>query len=126
MFSSYGLVGLDFGDPKNVLSGAFPQALSGETNRYGDPRSTLPQAVARIGGLNIRGIHPEHDRAARLLKLKAEVEDARVEMRRQLSDRSLTPAQRARVQREQLEEVQRRMKKVQEFARETELPRQLR
>lgn len=126
MFSSYGVVGIDLGDPNSILSGALPQALAGETNRFGDPRATLPQATGRIVGVNIRGVHPTHDRAMVARQLAREIEDTKAAMRRQLADQSLTPDQRKAIMDQYVEEMLRRQKKAMDFLRETELPAALR
>ncbi|MGH8908318.1 MAG: hypothetical protein ACRD0K_17865, partial [Egibacteraceae bacterium] len=119
IISSYGaLAGPELGDPASPtwvgFSGKLADALEGKTNRYGEQRTTLGQAAAAVVGINVRGVG-EGDLIARIKSLRFEVGETRKEMRLKLSDQSLSPAQRERIQLKYTEEIMRRVKKIEEL-----------
>lgn len=120
--SSRGIVGIDLADPDGALSGKLVKALEGETNRYGDPRSTVAQAGASIVGVNVRSVDPLTDRANKIRVARREVEDTRQEMRTKLLDRSLSPEARERIRDRYVAEMKRRQEKLMELERETRVP----
>jgi len=122
--SSHGIAGIDLGDPAATVTGALPKALSGETNKFGDPVTTVPQAVAKMGGVTVRSVDPVADRAMRMQQMQREIQDSRLELRRQLQDQALSPAAREKLTLRYTEEVLRRAKKLQEFERDTRLSAQ--
>jgi len=114
IISSHGFVGIDLGDPVSWISGKLTDALKESTARGGEQRTTVGQAVAGALGATTRGVG-EADLGARIRQMRFEVNETRKELRRQLADQSLTPAQREKLTLKYTDEIMRRQQKITEL-----------
>jgi len=97
------------------------RAATGETNRFGDPRSTYGQAALRVVGVNIYALDPELTRGAALQQMQREVQDTKQRLLSLSTDRGLTDAQRERLRKTYTAEIKDRIKKMQEYAEESKI-----
>jgi len=117
--SPMGLVDKQYG-------GKMVQAVSGTTNKFGDPKATEGQALAGLLGFNFYGLDPEHTRATNLQVMTAKVQEAERQLKYRLMDRGLSDEQRGKY----VADYQRRMielgQEAKKYANESEVPEQLR
>lgn len=67
------------------------EALTGEVDKRGEPRSTVPQALARFAGVNVYGVDPVKSRQKTLLFKKYEISKVKQLRNAIAKDRSLDP-----------------------------------
>lgn len=122
IITNHNLIGPDLGNPTHAVTGRLPSALYGTTNKYGDPRNTVAQAVLGAMGLNIYPINPESSRLQEMSRMLFDIKDVKTRFVSQMRDQSLTEKERENLSRTYLDEMQRRMKELQKFAADSELP----
>lgn len=120
--TSHGLVGIDLGDPSGIFAGKLFQAIEGKTNKYGDPVSTGAQAALSVVGVNLRAVDPQTDRARMSEQAMRGITDVKTELKYRLQDRALSERERERIEKTYADEAERRLEKLQQFQRDTELP----
>jgi hypothetical protein len=106
--------------------GKAAQVATGSTNKYGDPKVSGTQAAVYPFGVNLYALEPEHTRAANLSRMKFELDEVRRELMRRMQDRGMSAERRQELIDKYRAEMERRMKKIQEYARESEVPPKLR
>jgi len=97
------------------------RAFTGETNRFGDPRSTYGQAAARAFGVNIYPLEPNQTRAAAITQMRREIQDTGQRLRNLLTDRGMSAEQRERLRKEYVQEIIARTKAMQDYMAESEI-----
>jgi len=103
------------------------RALANENlDRYGEPKSTVTQAAARLFGANVYPINPEHTREQNLAQMQREIADTRRLMRQKLRDPNLDAEQRAALREEYAAEIRRRYERLRDYARESRVHPNLR
>jgi hypothetical protein len=90
-------------------------AMTGSTNKYGDPRTTAGQAAATLVGLNLYGVNPDTTFALEATRMQKEIADVRIRMVQTLQDRGLSPERRKEVVLEYTDEMRRRAQKLEEY-----------
>ena len=106
--------------------GKVDQALTGNTNRYGDPRATLGQAAATLFGANVYGINPDTNAAQEMSKLNKAMTDTKIRMLQRLQDRGLSDEKRQEIVKEYADEITRRAQELQAYAeRASKVPKEL-
>ncbi|MBP9034975.1 MAG: hypothetical protein KBG29_13830, partial [Pseudomonadales bacterium] len=106
--------------------GKMDQALTGNTNRYGDPRATLGQAAATLFGANVYGINPDTNAAQEMSKLNKAMTDTKIRMLQRLQDRGLSDEKRQEIVKEYADEITRRAQELQAYAeRASKVPKEL-
>lgn len=125
IITNHNLIGPDLGDPSHVVGGRLPSALFGTTNKYGDPRNTVTQALLGAMGLNIYPVNPEHTRLGEMSRMLFEIHETQRILKQKMSDQGLSDEQRQDLAARYVAEMQRRIAKLQEFAAESELPANL-
>lgn len=97
------------------FAGKVYQAASGNTNRYGDPRTTGGQAAMNLLGLNLYGINPDTTVAMEMSKMSREINDTKIRLMQRLQDRGLSAEKRQEIMAEYSDEIRRRAKKAGEY-----------
>lgn len=102
------------------------RAYTGETNKYGDPRSTLGQAALRLFGVNLYAMHPEQTRAQNARRMQFEIDDMGRNLRMRLQDRSLSKEAREKLIAEYRGEIKRRSVELRDYLKASEIHPNLR
>lgn len=105
--------------------GKMVQAMTGTTNKFGDPKATEAQALAGLLGFNFYGMDPEHTRATNLLVSAKKVQAAEQQLKYKLMDRGLTEEQRAKYIQDYRERMVELASETRKYAEESEVPEQL-
>jgi hypothetical protein len=108
-----------------AYGGKAVQAMTGTTNKWGEPRSTGEQAMLYLAGINLYGVNPEESRVTNIQKMQREVRDVMQQMRFRLQDRSLDEEQRRDLASKYAEEVTRRVTNMQKYVVESQIPQTL-
>ena len=105
-----------------AYGGRLVQALNGNTNRQGDPRSTLNQALLRTVGVNEYPLNPEHTRSTNLGLMERAIHDAERQVIGKLKDRGLTEEQREQIISDYSTHIQESMERLRQYAKDSEVP----
>ena len=97
------------------------QAITGTTNKYGEPRSTEIQAMLYLAGINVQAITPEFTRAQNLKNMQRELIDTKTMLMQKLQDRALDPEQRKELVKEYAGEIVQRTAKLQKYLRDSQI-----
>jgi hypothetical protein len=97
------------------FAGKMTNAMTGSTNKYGDPRTTAGQAAATLVGLNLYGVNPDTTFALEATRMQKEIADVRIRMVQTLQDRGLSPERRQEIVLEYTDEMRRRAQKLEEY-----------
>ena len=97
------------------FAGKMTNAMTGSTNKYGDPRTTAGQAAATLVGLNLYGVNPDTTFALEATRMQKEIADVRIRMVQTLQDRGLSAERRKEVVTEYTEEMRRRAQKLEDY-----------
>ena len=112
--SSRGLVSpMGIVDPE--YGGKAVQAITGRTNKYGEPTATGSQAALYPFGLNVYSIEPKHSAAQNALRFKYEADQTEMALKRKLQNRGLSEDARRAIVQEYTDELKRRYEKVLEY-----------
>lgn len=104
------------------LAGKAIDRLNGSgVNRYGEPPADWTQIAARGVGLNMYSVDPEAQRARNLNKMQHEIQDIRSRLASSLKDQSLTMKQRQELVEDFREKILDRTKKLQTYAKDSEM-----
>lgn len=106
--------------------GKMVQAVTGTTNKFGDPKATEAQALAGLFGFNFYGMDPKHTRATNMQVMAKKVQDAELQLKYRLMDRGLSEEQRAKYVAAYRERMLELAEDVKKYAAESEVPDQLR
>ncbi len=124
MFTSNGFVSpMGLADPK--FGGKLTQAMTGQTNKFGDPRATTTQAFSSLFGMNVYPVDPERSRAQNMKQMAREIDDVETAAKKALADRSLTPEQKREVAKEYAGERTRRSRLLRDYADRSKVPERL-
>jgi hypothetical protein len=99
---------------ENGVVGHAYRAITGQTNRYGDPLATDWQVGLRVLGVNAYAIEPELSRNENLRRMKAEIIDVQQRLVRRLQGEQ-DPARRDRLIKRYRTEMQRRTDKLKDY-----------
>lgn len=102
--------------------GKLVQGITGTTDKYGDSKATVAQSIIGLGGVNIRGIDPDHSRATELQRLQLEAIEVKRRLNQRLNDKSLSDTQRAILISDYTKEMRERMKKMQQYSQGSSVP----
>ena len=102
------------------------EALTGATDRYGEPRSTIGQALARFVGMNIYAVEPAESRSRTIKYMNYKISDVERRRNKVAKDRSLSKEKRADLRKEYNEKLKRMRKKKNDYAQESRIPANLR
>jgi len=103
------------------------RALTGHVDpRTGEPTTTATQASLRFVGMNVYPVDPQYTRARNLMFMQIEIKDIITRMRSKLRDRNLNDKQRADIRAEYQEYLKRKIDKMREYAKESEVHENLR
>jgi hypothetical protein len=97
------------------FAGKMTNAMTGSTNKYGDPRTTAGQAAATLVGLNLYGVNPDTTFALEATRMQKEIADVRIRMVQTLQDRGLSPDRRQEIVLEYTDEMRRRAQELEEY-----------
>ena len=106
-------------------AGHLYEAVTGAVDRYGNPRSTVPQALARFVGINIYPVEPEVTRTRNLKYRQYEIDKAKYEYKRIGKDRSLSPDERERLREGISKDIERMKRQYNRYKEESEVPAHL-
>jgi len=98
------------------------EALTGHTDRYGAPRNTVPQALARFAGINTYPVDPQESLRRNLLYMQYDLADTRRRMRSRLRDKSLAPERRREIADEYREKMRYMNEQVRKYRESAEVP----
>lgn len=107
-------------------TGHLYEAVTGRVNRYGDPKSTVGQALARFVGVNIYPIEPEKSRTFNLQFRALEIKRVEARMKKRLSDQNLSAEDRKEIQEDYVGKIKRMVKEAKKYAEESKIPKLLR
>lgn len=107
-------------------SGHLYEAVTGRVNRYGDPKSTVPQALARFVGVNIYPIEPEKSRAFNLRNRARQIEAVKSIMNRRLSDPNVDSEDRDEYKAKYMAKIKRMINEMNQYAKDSKVPESLR
>lgn len=107
------------------FAGKMHQAITGSTNKYGDSRAVLSQALLNIIGLNASGINPESVAKSESARMWHEMEQAKIRTEQRLQDQALTKTQRESITEEGRAEITRRAQKLQDYRKDAQVPEAL-
>lgn len=111
--------------PMGILDSAYGgklvQAITGETNKQGEPRATVEQALMYAAGLSTYGLTPEYSRQTNLQAMTRDMQDVKRQMGYKLQDRSLSEDRRREIATEYAEEILRRATKMQKYIQESKI-----
>jgi hypothetical protein len=107
------------------FSGHLYDALTGHVDKYGDPTSTVPQALARFFGVNIYPVDPNITRGERLRRMKFEISETKRRMTDLLRNRNLSPDERRRITHDYNEQIRLRAKEMGKYVRESQVNEKL-
>ena len=108
LLSPMGLIDQEYG-------GKAVQAVTGRTNKYGEPTATGTQAGLYPFGLNVYSVEPKHSTAQNVLRLKYEADQTEQTLKRKLQNRALSDDARKEIVQEYTDEMKRRYEKVREY-----------
>ena len=122
------LAGIVFHDqaPMRGAAAHIYEAISGEVDKRGEPRSTLPQALARLVGVNVYGVDPVKSRQRALLHKKHEISRVKQMMNSIARDQSLDKETRDAQVQAYKAKIQRMVKDMQDYAKESVVAPELR
>lgn len=106
--SPMGLIDQEYG-------GKIVSAVTGRTNKYGDPTTTPAQAALYIFGINVYSIEPQNSTAQNVLRLKYEADQTEQTVKRKLQNRALSDEARREIVEEYTDEMKRRYQKIEEY-----------
>ncbi len=118
--------------PFMATNGSLTQLInraSGEdlgVDRKGQPKLATSQLIARLFGINLYPIDPEYQRAQRLSAMMYDLNQTKSRLSYRLKDLNLPADERRKIIEEGVAEIRRRSDEIERFARETEIPQQLR
>lgn len=102
--------------------GKLAQAATGATNKLGDQKATVGQALIRLGGLNVYGIDPELTRAANLMTMRHDMSLTQKAMQSKLQNQGLTPEQQKFYADLYQSELIKRQEEFDKYDKESEVP----
>lgn len=102
------------------------EAVTGEVDKRGEPRSTVPQALARFAGVNVYGVDPVKSRQRTLLYKKYEISKVKQMMNAIARDQSLDKETRDAQVVEYKAKIQRMVKDMQDYLKESVVAPELR
>lgn len=102
--------------------GKLAQAATGATNKLGDQKATVWQALIRLGGLNVYGIDPELTRAANLMTMMHDMSLTQKAMQSKLQNQGLTPEQQKFYADLYQSELIKRQEEFNKYDKESEVP----
>lgn len=105
--------------------GKLTNALTGTTNKFGDARSTLPQALWSGVGMNAYSVDPEHSQIQNIQQYMAKISDAERSLKTRLADRGLSDAERAEVMADYTKRVRELGAELLEYRKGSEVPEPL-
>lgn len=124
MFTSNGFVSpMGLADPK--FGGKLTQAMTGQTNKFGDPRATTTQAFSSLFGMNVYPVDPERSRAQNIDRMGREAEDVRRAAAKASEDRSLSKEKRKKIGEQYGKEADRRSRLLRDYADRSKVPERL-
>ena len=108
------------------FAGHMNRAMQNKVDRQGRPTLTKTQAALRLFGINIYPVEPGVSRQRNLLRMRAKIRAAKSRGRYDVKNKSLSPEDKADLQRQHKEWIRHLMRKMQEYAKESQLPARLR
>ncbi len=103
------------------FTGHMHRALTGAVDKYGQPRSTVPQAALRLVGFNMYAVEPELSRNLNLRRDTFEIRQMTARRNALARDPNLTAEQREELMAEFNERIKKRVEKLQEYALKSRL-----
>jgi hypothetical protein len=106
-------------------SGHLYEAVTKSVDRFGEPRSTVPQALARFVGVNVYPVEPAAAREKNVAIRDWKIREVERQLRRVARDRSLSDGERDRLIRKYLGKIDGMTKELDEYIEASELPPEL-
>lgn len=122
VITNRGLVGPDLGNPAYNFGGKLHNALAGSTNKYGEPRATVAQALLSAGGVSMYPVNPETSRATEIMRMNMEITEVRRLFIQKMGDRGLSDESRQKLAETYQAEMRRRAEKLRDYAARSEVP----
>ena len=113
----------DFGVGKRVY-----EAMTGELTPEGEQRFTIPQALARVGGMNITPIDPVTSRQKSIRSMQSDILKLTRDRNRNIRERIKMKQSKEEIneaRQEFNERIKERRKELREFIKVTRVPEQL-
>lgn len=98
------------------FSGHVYDALSGHVDKYGDPKSTMGQALLRGVGVNLYPIEPTKSRAKNLRYMAFELRDIQKRARDQMRNRNLSQDERLEIIATYTAILEKKQREIREYA----------
>jgi len=97
------------------------QALSGDVDRHGEPRTTIPQALGRFVGVNVYPIDPNRSRSANMRRMKRGIDDTNRQRRYTLKDRNLSKEERRSINKQYNYHITQQQKEMIDYMRRSQV-----
>ena len=108
------------------FAGHMNRAMQNKMDRYGRPTLTEKQATGRLFGFNVYPVEPTVSRKRNLSRMREKIRAAKSRARYDIKNKSLTPEDKNDLQRQHKEWIRHLTRKMQEYAKESQLPARLR
>ncbi|MCP5230922.1 MAG: hypothetical protein H6948_02310 [Zoogloeaceae bacterium] len=123
------MLGADMLHDQSTYRGALGhlyEALTGTTDRRGEPRSTTWQAIARFGGVNIYGVEPQKSRSMNIRHMRYEIQQTKAMRTHIKKDRSIAFERRKKLERDYTAKIRRMTERLNSYIEESMLTEKLR
>ena len=107
------------------FAGKLLEAVNNDVNKFGDPKTTVPQAVGRLFGVNIYPVDPTQSRATNLKFMKQDIKSIKSRRTRVLRDKNLTNEERKEINKKYNEMIEHRIEQLKLYQQESRVPEQL-
>jgi hypothetical protein len=115
-----GVLGPDFAamaQGKSPFAGKLAEALTDKVDRYGQQKTTISQALARLFGANLYPIDPELSRAENLRRMRSDIQQTEARIRILLKDPNLSQGEREGIVESYRGELQERAQELKDYAK---------
>lgn len=98
------------------VAGHMYRALNNTVDRYGQPKSTVPQAALRLFGVNTYAVDPVHSRTLNIKRARFEITEMIQRRNKQARDKNLTMEDRKELVADWNERIKRRVEDLRQYA----------
>ena len=108
------------------FAGHLKRALSEHVDRNGHIKSTVPQSLLRLIGINLYPIDPQYTRAENIKWMKYDISKVKRNMRKAVRDRNLTSSERKKVYAQFVDMIKERQERLKDYAKRSKVHPNLR
>ncbi len=101
--------------------GHFYESVTGAVDRYGQPKSTVPQALARFVGVNIYPMEPARTRAQNMRRRMLDIRETQRRMTTRLNDANLAGDDAAAIRKAYTKKIRNMQREAAQYAEDSRL-----